>query len=214
MPAATTVRACCTSRCDPVGRDCVGGNVVATTEDTGNAPMGNAASVPSIRMPLGYRSTACRKRVLSKIRRLHRMQLPVGSVSVQTPEVLRRSDDILGHTPSTQSWPQNSSRATDCWQGKDDRRALGERWHDKELTGNRLVFHIQRLVRPSRNPVFESGKRPFKRHLYPSRASRLPSRVRSPATPSPYCFLPPISFKERIMKRRRDPSEAGEKLAP
>jgi len=189
MPAATTARACCTSRCDPVGRDCVGGNAMAATEDTGNAPMGNAASVPSTGMAIDYRGTACHKRVLSKIRRLHRTQLTVGSVSVQTPEVPRQSNDILGHTPSTQSWPQTSSRATGRWQGKDDRRALGEQWHNGELTGNRLVFHIQRLMRPSRNRVFESGKRLFERYLHPSQASRLPAQVRSPVTPLPSCFF-------------------------
>ena len=196
MPAATTARACCTSRCDPVGRDCVGSNVVATTEDTGNAPMGNAASVPSTGIALGYRSTACRKRVLSKIRRLHRTQLPVGSVSVQTPEVPRRSDDILGHTPSTHSWPQTSSLATGRWQEKDNRRALGERWLDRKRTGNRLVFHIQRLVRPSRKPVFESGKRPFKRHLHPSRASRLPHEC------SPLLLLCPAIFSLLFSSKR------------
>jgi len=70
------------------------------------------------------------------------------------------------------------------------------------------------IAKPSRKPVFESRKRPVKHHLHPSRATRLPSRVRSPATPSLCCFLSPISFKERIMKRRRDPNEAGEKPGP
>ena len=81
---------------------------------------------------------------------LHRTQVPVGSVSVQTPEVPRQSDDILGHTPSTRSSLQTSSGATGRWQGKDDRRALGERWHDREMTGNRPVFHSLQIVRPRR----------------------------------------------------------------
>jgi hypothetical protein len=68
--------------------------------------------------------------------------VPVGSVSVQAPEILRQSDDILGHTPSTHTWPQTSIRTTVRRQEKDDRRPLEELWHDRELTGNHLVFHI------------------------------------------------------------------------
>ena len=152
-------------------------------------------------MPPGYRGTAGRKRVPSKNPpRLHQTQVPVGSVSVHAPKFPQQSDDILGHTPSTHTWPQTSIRTTVRWQGKDDRRALGKPWHDRELTGNDLVFHILWLVEPSSNMVFESGKMPLKWHLRPFQASRLSARVQLPLL-----LLPPVSFL--LFSPKRDDEE-------